>query len=122
MASKRTKKSRTRATAKRPKRSRTAKKGRKRTPRRKTEPKRVVAKKQAAAPVELEEALAEPIADVSGVFRVSETLAHAQRGLDENDSLQFRDPSLVIEIERKRHETTQPISDEDIVSEEPDED
>ena len=75
--------------------------------------KRVVAKKAQPAPApvveprepqasDLEEAIAEPLADVSGIFRVSEQIAHAQRGADEDEDKLFRDPSLVIEIEKIR--------------------
>jgi hypothetical protein len=74
--------------------------------------KRAQPKKAKAAPApviahepsasDLEEAIAEPLADVSGVFRVSEQIAKAQRGSDEDDDKLFRDPSLVIEIEKLR--------------------
>ena len=69
-----------------------------------------------------------PVADVSGIYRVSEKIARAQRGLDEDEANQFGDPSLVVDLELKKtlrgkvkHETTQPVREEDIVSETDDE-
>jgi len=126
MAAKRSKKKK-----KRTSRSRTSttkkKKARKKTkPKTKLKAKAKTAKRAApkkvapAGPPELEEALAEPIADQSGVFRISETIIKSQRGLDEDESLQFKDPSLVIEIQR--HERTIKVKDEDIVAEEPEDD
>src|SRR6516165_5101107 len=113
---KRTSRSRTTATKKKKTRKKRAKaKAKAKTAKR--------AAPQQAAPVgppELEEALAEPIADVSGVFRVSEAIIKAQRGADEDESLQYKDPSLVIEIQR--HERTIKVKDEDIVAEEPEDD
>ena len=125
---KRTSRSRTTATKKKKTRKKTtkAKPRVKAKARAKAKAKAKTAKRaapQQAAPVgppELEEALAEPIADVSGVFRVSEAIIKAQRGADEDESLQYKDPSLVIEIQR--HERTIKVKDEDIVAEEPEDD
>lgn len=72
----------------------------------------------------LEDAVSEPIADTSGMYRVAEKIQRAQRGRDEDEDNQFRDPSLVVDLELKKtlrgkvsHETTQPVREEDIVSE-----
>jgi hypothetical protein len=72
----------------------------------------------------LEDAVSEPVADVSGMYRVAEKIQRAQRGADEDEVNQFRDPSLVVDLELKKtlrgkvsHETTQPVREEDIVSE-----
>ena len=124
---KRTSRSRTTTTTTKKKKARKKTKAKaKAKPRAKAKAKAKTAKRAApkqdakAAPPELEEALAEPIADVSGVFRISEAIIKAQRGVDENESLQFKDPSLVIEIQR--HERTIKVKDEDIVAEEPEDD
>jgi hypothetical protein len=103
-------------------RSRTTKTKKKKTRKKTTRTVKRAAPKPAAqaGPPELEEALAEPLADVSGMYRVTEKIAHAQRGLDEDETKQFKDPSLVIEIQR--HERTIQIKDEDIVHEEPEDD
>ena len=72
----------------------------------------------------LEDAVDEPIADTSGMYRVAEKIQRAQRGVDEDEANQFGDPSLVVDLELKKtlrgkikHETTQPVREEDIVSE-----
>ena len=123
---KRTSRSRTTATKKKKTRKKTTKAKPRVKAKARAKAKAKTAKRaapQQAAPVgppELEEALAEPIADVSGVFRVSEAIIKAQRGADEDESLQYKDPSLVIEIQR--HERTIKVKDEDIVAEEPEDD
>jgi hypothetical protein len=55
----------------------------------------------ASGPLDLDEVLEEPLLDASGVYRVSSQLASAQRGADEDENRRFRDPSLVIEAEKK---------------------
>jgi hypothetical protein len=50
----------------------------------------------AFSPGMLEEALDEPLADMSGAFRVQQQLRGSQRDTDEDQVRQFADPSLVM--------------------------
>ncbi len=53
-------------------------------------------------PPVLDEALAEPLFDASGVYQLSSKLVSAQRDRDEDDERLFRDPSVVIETQAAR--------------------
>jgi hypothetical protein len=73
----------------------------------------------------MDEALAEPLHDMSGEHRIAAELARA-RDEDDDDAKRFSDPSLVVEAEARRARGKPPgsstleIDDDDVVAIEPD--